>query len=366
MSNIREGLVELATAIETLQNQPAPRPQILDRSLSGDKIMGGKISRFSSVGIKDNATFAEREVLFVENDRIIAPAIETPTITNPLTVQGNLTVQGEISATRLHVDEVSADVRNERTSNLEFKAQNGRVANKGLVWTGEGNTKQLTLQNGEDGYKLFASENIDVARGREYKIGGQTVVSTDSLGIGVKNSSLTTVGTLRRLQVAESFTVDNYLHYDPNTSRLGLGTLEPNAALSIKSLDHEFVIDEADNLDFKVGTWTTTGLQIVTDDTRRISISPTGVITVHEKTIFNSPIGIGVRNPTDDVSITTVGPVRFQNKKQEVASAIPVSGSYRKGDIVWNNDPKPTGFVGWVCIADGSPGTWKGFGSIAR
>ena len=34
----------------------------------------------------------------------------------PATVQGNLTVHGEVSAKKLHVDEVTADIRNERTT----------------------------------------------------------------------------------------------------------------------------------------------------------------------------------------------------------------------------------------------------------
>ena len=365
MSKIRESLDALASAIENIENKPQPKPQILDRELSGNKIMGGKISKFSSVGIKDNATYAEKEVLFIENDRIIAPAIETPVVMNPLTVKGKLTVEGEIHATKISVDEISADVRNERTSNLEFKAENGKVSNKGLVWTGQGNTKQLTLQGGDE-FRIFSSESVDIAKDKEYKIGNQTVISAEALGVGIRHSSLTTVGTLKNLKVGNNLTVDNFLHYDAGSMRLGLGTLEPNATFSIKSLDHEFILDPTDDLRFKLGSWTTAGIDIVTDDTRRISIEPTGNITVHERTIFSDSIGVKVKNPSNDADLTVAGPIRFQNKKQEVGSDIPLSGNYRKGDIIWNDDPKPTGFVGWVCIKDGSPGQWKAFGQISR
>lgn len=40
-------------------------------------------------------------------------------------------------------------------------------------------------------------------------------------------------------------------------------------------------------------------------------------------------------------------------------------GSYEVGDIVWNTAPTAGGYIGWVCVAAGSPGTWKGFGAIA-
>jgi len=364
MTNIRESLDALAKALEDIDNKPAPKAQILDRELSGNKIMGGKIAKFGSTGIKDNATYADKEVLFVENDRIIAPAVQTPVIKNALSIEGNLTVDGEVFAKKLHVDEISADVRNERTGPLEFKAENGSIANKGLIFTGEGNTKQFTMQSNPT--RLYSSEIIDLHRDKEYRINNQTVLSAEALGVGIHHSSLTKVGVLDNLEVANNLTVDNYMHYDAGSMRLGLGTLEPNGAISVKSLEHELVIDPTDDLRFKIGTWTTSGLDFITDDTRRISIEPTGGIKVHERTTFNDRIGIRVKNFGDDVDITTAGPVRFQNKKQEVGPAEPQNGSYRKGDIVWNDNPQPTGWIGWVCIRDGSPGTWKPFGNISR
>ena len=80
MSDIKNNLIALADAIEELQNRPVPKPEILDRALSGDKIMGGKITKFASVGIKDNATYAEKPVLVIENDKIVAPALEAKEI----------------------------------------------------------------------------------------------------------------------------------------------------------------------------------------------------------------------------------------------------------------------------------------------
>lgn len=42
----------------------------------------------------------------------------------------------------------------------------------------------------------------------------------------------------------------------------------------------------------------------------------------------------------------------------------PATGSYIQGDIVYNNNPTSGSFEKWICVASGSPGTWKGVGQI--
>ena len=49
----------------------------------------------------------------------------------------------------------------------------------------------------------------------------------------------------------------------------------------------------------------------------------------------------------------------------ENGAAVPTAGVYAVGDIVWNTNAAPTGYVGWVCVRDGTPGIWKAFGAIS-
>lgn len=46
------------------------------------------------------------------------------------------------------------------------------------------------------------------------------------------------------------------------------------------------------------------------------------------------------------------------------ASSAPVVGGWERGDIVYSNTPSAGGKVGFVCVATGTPGTWKAFGAI--
>ncbi|ENX08886.1 hypothetical protein [Acinetobacter variabilis] len=49
---------------------------------------------------------------------------------------------------------------------------------------------------------------------------------------------------------------------------------------------------------------------------------------------------------------------------QTVGAAAPTTGTWDKGNIVWNESPSNGGKIGWVCTTGGSPGVWKAFGAI--
>lgn len=44
--------------------------------------------------------------------------------------------------------------------------------------------------------------------------------------------------------------------------------------------------------------------------------------------------------------------------------AAPTTGTWMVGDKIYNSTPTAAGYIGWVCVTAGTPGTWKGFGVI--
>lgn len=52
----------------------------------------------------------------------------------------------------------------------------------------------------------------------------------------------------------------------------------------------------------------------------------------------------------------------YQKLAKNKLTAIPTTGFWNSGDIVFNSNPTFNSFTGWVCITSGNPGTWKGFG----
>lgn len=42
----------------------------------------------------------------------------------------------------------------------------------------------------------------------------------------------------------------------------------------------------------------------------------------------------------------------------------PTTGTWAVGDTVYHSAPTAGGFIGWVCVTAGTPGTWKTFGAV--
>ena len=362
IQKVTESLSSLATAIQDLANDSETEIEINDRGLSGNKIHGGMITKFQSQGIRDESTQA---TVLVNNLGLHVDNMTVTDILSSVSITGDLNVAGSITAEKLHVNELTADIRNERSSPLEFVAEgDAGVYGKGLQWRGDGPTKQFVYRANPD--RIWTTESLDLNSGCSLYIDNVPVVSASELGSTINKSSLTTVGTLNNLRTSNDLIIDDWIHYEAASNRLGIGTEAPNAQLSVVSLESEFIVD-CEGPTTKIGNWTTDKLDIITDNTARISISENGNIklgtNIETKTTVSGKLGVNVTNPANDIE--TAGPVKFQGKKFETSTEIPQSGSYNIGDIVWNQLPTPTGYVGWICTRAGTPGEWNTFGQIS-
>lgn len=69
----------------------------------------------------------------------------------------------------------------------------------------------------------------------------------------------------------------------------------------------------------------------------------------------------GITNVLSGAYNPKIGAVHFGRKD----SAIPTTGTWVVGDVVYNSAPASAGFIGWVCTVAGTPGTWRTFGLIS-
>jgi len=251
---------------------------------------------------------------------------------------------------------------------VDFKAGRKETNNgKGLIFSGDKYTRQFVL----NGNSFFSSENVDLDGERHFAIDGIPVLDKESLGSNVTKSNLRQVGRLKGLIVDGSLAVNQYLFYNGSVDRLGLGTENPNAAFSVAENDVEVMIGtHFDTGHGIIGTFASNDLDIVTDDTARISIRANGNIDLGNPTknpisvTVHGKLAVGVKVPDPAVDLHVNGAVRLNNHIQMYASTTPEDGNYTVGDMVWNSNPRIGGCVGWVCIKAGNPGQWNPFGEI--
>jgi hypothetical protein len=220
-TNIDKALAYLGTSLKTLVDSSQQTidlkslpGQLPKRSLSGDHINGGKIINFSSSGIKDEAKDTQ---ITITDTCVTVKSLLVERVTGDLAVDStisaeNISVRGTVKANKLEVNELTSDLRFERSASLEFKVPKGeKLTGKGLIWVGDGHTKQFIFSNPD---KFFSSESIDLSKDKHYAINGASVLSATELGVSITTSNLRKVGTLQGLLVNGNVTIDQYIFYN--------------------------------------------------------------------------------------------------------------------------------------------------------
>ena len=248
---------------------------------------------------------------------------------------------------------------------INFK---GDIPGKGLIWSGDGYNKQLIYAANPG--RFFVSETIDLAKGKGISVNNVKIIDDTELGSTVTKSNLREVGRLKGLIVDGGLSVNQYLVYDATTDRLGIGTDQPNATLSILDQNIELVFGASEPNVGSIGTFNSADLELVTDNTARLTIGAAGDITLGNpnfgptKVKIVGSLGVNVSSIDPRTDLHVSGAIKFNDKLHLSGSEAPTSGAFNEGDILWNNNPQPGRFIGWVCTRAGNPGLWSGFGRI--
>jgi hypothetical protein len=251
---------------------------------------------------------------------------------------------------------------------LSYLKFNGDIEGKGLIWAGRGHTKQFVYQPSPD--RFFSSETIDLAKDRAVTINGVKIIDDKELGTSITKSSLREVGRLRGLIVDGSLSVNQFLYYNATSDRLGLGTEEPNAALSICDQGVEIVVGAREYNKAGIGVYNSSDLELITDNTTRITIGAGGNIELGNRNngpiqvLVHGTMGINVGTPDPRTNLHVGGAIKFNDTLHLKGTRPPEGGSFKQGDIVWNSEPQQRHYVGWICIQSGNPGIWAQFGEI--
>ncbi len=372
-TNLDQALAALADALKSeepnsfLDNPKDFVKRIPHRSLTGDHINGGKIHNFASTGITDTAT---SEVLSISDEGVVikkfAKGFLIQDVVHLEHVKSETVAAHEITCDIIKASQIIGEIEYANDAPITFKGDN--IEGKGILWAGRSYTKQLIFASNPD--RIFISESVDLGKGKNLSINNLKVLDETSLGTTITKSNLRELGRLNGLIVDGSASISEYFYFDGHTNRFGLGTAQPNAAISVIENDVEIVIGAKETAKGFIGTFNSQDLSIGTDNTARISISAGGNITLGNAS--SGPVQVNVlgkltvnvNNPDPRTSLHVNGPIKFNNKLHMSGTSAPTDGSFTEGDIVWNSTPFAGQHVGWVCTRAGTPGLWNAFGRI--
>jgi len=255
---------------------------------------------------------------------------------------------------KLEVD--SLVTANESSSPLSFVAKNGNtIYGTGIVWYHNNDTKQFTYMSSPD--RIWSTETIDLSNEKYYAIDNAMVLSKNSLGESVTESSLTRLGRLNSLEV------------NNDSNFYGIVTVGTDNAITLSQHGIQF----AGGNDFTItnnGFKVNSDFNIICDNEQEFKVDSKGSIELGNKQNINRKVSIygqvsvGANSPEENMALTVNGPVSLNNKRFVKSDARPTVGRFSVGDICWNTQPKATDYVGWICVREGTPGEWMPFGQI--
>jgi len=307
--------------------EPSAAIDILDNNVN--IIIGSPQYGLANIGTNSNHDLA----IVTDNQARI-----TIKSSGEVNIAGNLNIKGTITATN-----IVTDSRIDRTQALQFlSTKDTSIYGLGLVWIGNGATRQFVMHSNPD--RLFSTENIDIAADRSYFVDAKPVLGANTLGSGVTNSSLTSVGILRNLTVTGPTLLQS------NVSVKGL-TVENGVALTAAGLESTNQISLKSN-----------DKEIIYGDINQIDIGDKSTQSKPVK-IFG-PLSVNINNPDPSLQFSVNGDVSIGGKRFTNGIVAPAAGVFRIGDVCWNTNPVPNSYIGWVCMVSGTPGQWLGFGMI--
>ena len=200
VSDLTSGRVVLAGGSGQLQDSG-------NLTFSGSQLgVTGTVNASSTITGTEFHTGASGSAIRVTSNTISGPATFTLDPAGVGDNTGKVIIAGD-----LQVDGTTTTV-NSTTVNIVDKniqvatgSANDAAANGGgiTIASGDGNK---TFQFEATGDNLASSEHLNLASGKDYKINNTSVLNATTLGSGVVNSSLTSVGTLTSLDVTGNIT----------------------------------------------------------------------------------------------------------------------------------------------------------------
>jgi len=167
--------------------------------------------------------------------------------------------------------------------------------------------------------RLWADNSLDLSADHVYKIDNVPVLSYTELGLTVTKSNLRQIGTLNSLDVTGDTSLADFAYFNSTFNRLGLGTTDPNASISILDNDVEIAIGSPTYGVANIGTYSNSDLAITTDNIARILVKNNGEVIIGDEAGKNGVLRVfgtlQVDNFVSDTRIDRTSSLEFKQNK---------------------------------------------------
>ena len=155
--------------------------------------------------------------------------------------------------------------------------------NKGIRWSDGRKSKSLLYKQDT----LWTDLSLNLSEEKEFLINDTSVLSFSELGRTVTKSNLKTVGILKSLQVSGNTSLGDFVYVSSDLNKVGINTNSPKLAVGIRENNVEISIG-SDKAEYAaIGTSSSSHLNIITDNTPRITVYSHGDVRVHGKLIVD-------------------------------------------------------------------------------
>mgnify|MGYP000098913580 CR=1 FL=1 len=254
--------------------------------------------------IDDKVVINKLAVRYLEGTITLAGTLDT---VGAAKFQSNLDVAGTLTANTIHVKNLVTE-NGGLDSVGEWKYDTEVELNgKGFTWETPNQVTKLMYRTGN---RLWSNANLDLASGTVFSIDNAPVLTSDSLGETVVRSKLTQLGTLESLAVSGDVVLSDFAFFNSTFNRFGIGTDEPQAALSILDNNVEIIMGSPVANLATVGTYSSHDLAIVTDNVARITVKGSGEVIVPGSLRVNGTLFADTVQT--DTRITRTHPLEFK------------------------------------------------------
>jgi hypothetical protein len=276
--------------------------------ISGDNVKGGIITEFASTGIDDKSSRIQVTVLDSHT------VVENHLLSNAVTIKGKAVFEGDIQLNGTIeqsspgfltiVDNAKSQVKAEL--NDDFFADFGRLV-----------------------FEQIQRDGIDLNR---LTLNGQEIVKDKRLGSAIVASNLQELGVLKELQVSGETLLHNTLY--TTARRVGINTLEPNAALSLWDEEIDINIGKRQQGVAFIGSSRDQLIVLGTNGKTNAILNTDGSVTMSKVNLGNMSMSSADTPPNYDAP---------------------------KATVVFNANPSLGGPLGWVSLGGAR---WANFGII--